>query len=66
MPQNKGRFLRLPADVHAYLDYCLAQHRADPAPEAGYNLLPCRVVTAAIRGSQMYHMWKQTRKPVTK
>ena len=62
MPQNKGRFLRLPADVHAFLDYCLAQHRADPAPDAGYNLLPCRVVADAVRRSQLFQMWVQTRK----
>ena len=64
MPQNKGRFLRLPTDVHAFLDECMRQRAAATDPVMAAKLLPSRVVADAVRRSQMYQMWKQTQKPV--
>ena len=57
MAKNKGRFLRLPPDVHEYLDACMAEYRNDPEPGAGYFRLPCRVVSDAIRKSSGFALF---------
>lgn len=57
---NRGRHLRLPPDIHAFLDECMRQHAAAPDPVMAAELLPSRVVAEAVRRSQMFQMWKQT------